>query len=192
MKALAINGSPNKKGNTFQLIEMVFNAIKEENPNIETEILQLAGKKLNPCNACFKCTTNKDNKCIQDDDLNEIIAKMLQADAILIGSPTHFANVSGKTKCLIDRAGLVSIANEHLLKRKLGAAVVAVRRQGACHVYSSINMFFGINQMIIVGSDYWNLGIGLVPGDVQEDMEGKETMKNLGKNIAWLLNKIQT
>ena len=192
MKVLAINGSPRPNGNTNQLIEMVFEAIKAENDKIETELIQLAGKTINPCRACFKCMANKNNKCVQDDDLNEVFTKMIEADAIIIGTPVYYANVSGKTKCLIERAGFVSNANGGKFKRKLGAGVAAVRRQGACHAWNSINMLFGISEMIIVGSSYWNMGFGLAPGEVQKDAEGKQTMKNLGTNIAWLLTKIHT
>lgn len=107
----------------------------------------------------------------------------------MIGSPTYFANVSTSIKSFIDRVGLVSKVNGDILKYKVGAAVVAVRRQGATHVFSSINFFFLINQMFVVGSSYWNLGIGLNPGDVKKDKEGIQTFQNLGKNIAWLLQK---
>lgn len=192
MKILAINGSPRPKGNTSQLIEMVFEAIKAENDKIETELIQLAGKKINSCRACFKCMANKNDKCIQDDDLNEVYAKMIEADAIIIGSPVYYADVTGKTKCLIERAGFVSMANGGKFKRKLGAAVAAVRRQGACRVWNSINMLFGISEMIIVGSSYWNMGFGLAPGEVQKDSEAKQNMKNLGTNMAWLLTKIHS
>ncbi len=190
MKVLAINGSPRPEGNTAQLIEMVFKAIKKENENIETEMIQLAGKKINPCIACFKCMANRNDKCAQNDDLNDVYAKMIEADAIIIGSPVYYGDVTGKAKCLIERSGFVQMANGNKFKRKLGAAVIAVRRQGACRVWNSINMLFGISNMIIVGSSYWNMGIGLNPGDVQKDSEGKTTMKDLGKNMAWLLTKI--
>jgi multimeric flavodoxin WrbA len=115
---------------------------------------------------------------------------MIEADGIIIGSPTYFANVSPEVKTLIDRAGLVSIANDYLLKRKVGAAVVAVRRAGATHVYSGINYFFGINHMIIPGSSYWNLGVGLNPGDVLKDKEGVGTFRDLGENMAWVMEKL--
>jgi len=190
---VAINGSARGKiGNTTQLIEMVFEAIRSDLPGVETKIIQLKGKKINPCVACFRCFNYKDKQCsVKDDDLNEIISDLLDADVILLGSPTYFANVTGSMKNFIDRVGLVAIANNHMFKRKIGAPVIAVRRQGACMVYADLNFFFGIMQMIIVCSSYWNLGIGLEPGAVQDDTEGKETMENLGHNIAWLLQKIK-
>ena len=189
MKVIAFNGSARKNGNTKQAIEMVFAELEKE--GIETELVQLAGKKIQHCLSCYKCAKAKDNKCHgRDDDLNELIEKMLEADGIILGSPTYFANISSKMKALIDRAGLVAKVNGDSLKRKVGAGVIAVRRQGACSVFSGLNYFFLINQMVVPGSSYWNLGIGLDPDDVQNDEEGKQTFTNLGKNMAWLLKKL--
>ena len=190
MKVIAINGSPRKAGNTYQAIQIVFEELSKE--NIETELIQLADKKINPCKACYKCAQAKNNKCggTPDDDLNGILEKMIKADGIILGSPTFFANVSSAMKALIDRAGLVAKINGPTLKRKVGAAVVAVRRQGATDVFSALNYFFLINEMIVPGSTYWNLGIGLAPGDIQKDAEGIQTFQNLGKNMAWLLKKL--
>jgi len=122
--------------------------------------------------------------------LNEYLEKMIEADGIILGSPTYFADTSTRMKALIERAGLVSKMNGDLLKHKVGASVVAVRRAGATHVFSSMNYFFLINQMFVVGSSYWNLGIGYNPGDVMNDTEGKQTFKNLGQNMAYLLQKL--
>ena len=189
MKVIAINGSARKKGNTGQLINMVFEELNKE--GIETELIKLAGKKIKSCKACLKCFKNKDKKCIVNNDiLNELIEKMIAADAIILGSPTYFANVSPELKSLIDRAGLVGIANDYLFAKKVGAAVVAVRRAGSVNVFDAINKFFFINQMIVPGSLYWNLGIGLQPGDVNNDEEGIRTMKILGQNMAWLTKKL--
>jgi len=110
---------------------------------------------------------------------------------VILGSPTYFANVSTEMKALIDRAGLVAIANDRMFSRKVGAAVVAVRRAGAVHVFNSINHFFFINCMTVPGSVYWNLGIGLQPGEVEGDEEGIGTMKTLGENMVWLLKKLK-
>lgn len=189
MKVIAFNGSPRKDGNTSILIKKVFSGLEEE--GIKTELLQLGGKKIHGCNACMKCFENMDKRCFIDNDIvNEYITKMIEADGIIFGSPTYFANVSTEIKALIDRAGLVAIANDYILKRKLGAAVVAVRRAGAVHVFNSINHFFLINQMIVAGSCYWNMGYGLQKGEVEDDEEGKVIMKTLGENMAWLLKKI--
>jgi multimeric flavodoxin WrbA len=189
MKVIAFNGSARKDGNTSILLNMVFEELKAE--GIETEIYALAGKPIQGCIACFKCFEKKDKRCaVEKDIINECIQKMLEADGILLGSPTYFADVSAGMKALIERCGMVSRANGDMLKRKVGAGVVAVRRAGAMHVFSSLNSFFLINQMIIPGSSYWNLGIGRQPGEVNNDLEGVQTMKNLGKNMAWLLKKI--
>lgn len=115
---------------------------------------------------------------------------MLAADGIILGSPTYFACMSPEIKALIDRAGLATLGGGGLLKRKVGAAVVAVRRAGAVSTFDAINHFFLINQMLIAGSTYWNLAIGRNVGDVEEDEEGLQTMQNLGRNMAWLLDKI--
>ena len=190
MKVVAFNGSPRKKGNTAMLINSVFDELKKE--GIETEFLQLGGKDIKGCLGCMKCFEVQDNTCVsrKDDILNEYLQKMIEADGIIIGSPTYFSNVSSEVKALIDRAGLVSIANGHLLKRKVGAAVVAVRRAGATDVFDAINKFFFINQVIVPGSIYWNMGFGFNREEVKDDEEGMNTMKILGENMAWLLKKI--
>jgi multimeric flavodoxin WrbA len=189
MYVVAFNGSPRAEGNTEHLLRHALAVLEEE--GIETELVHIGGKRIRGCIACRKCMENQDRRCVIEDDIvNECIGKMAIADGILIGSPTHFADLSPETKALIDRAGFVGIANGGLYARKVGAAVVAVRRAGGIHAYDSINHFFGISNMFTVGSSYWNLGIGLDPGDVEEDAEGIATMQNLGRNMAWLLRKI--
>jgi multimeric flavodoxin WrbA len=189
MKVVAFNGSARKDGNTAILIREVFSELEAE--GIETEMIQLAGKTIHGCIACGKCFEKKNQRCVVDNDFaNECIEKMVQADGIILASPTYFADVSTEMKALIDRAGFVARANQDMLKRKIGAAVVAVRRVGAIHVFDTMNHFFLIGQMIIVGSSYWNVGIGLAKGDVEQDKEGLETMRTLGRNMAWLLKKI--
>jgi multimeric flavodoxin WrbA len=190
MKVIAINGSPRKEGNTAALLNKLTSKLEAE--GIETEIINIGGKKVRGCTACMKCFENKNSQCVFDDDIiNECIMKMKKADGIVIGSPTYFADVNTETKALIDRAGFVSLANDSFFSRKVGAAVVAVRRAGAVHAYDSINHLFGITNMFTVGSSYWNLGVGLNPGDVNDDAEGMQTMDNLASNMAWLLKKIQ-
>ncbi len=189
MKVVAFNGSPRKEGNTYLLVQRVFEEIRKE--GIETEYIHFGGKPLRGCTACLKCRENKDKKCVlPDDGLNGYVAKMEEAEGIILASPVYFSNVTAEMKALIDRAGYVSKANDGLLKRKVGAAVVAVRRAGATIVYSDLNFFFGINEMIIPGSSYWNLGLGRSAGEVLKDEEGLKTMEDLGKNMAWLLKKI--
>ncbi len=115
---------------------------------------------------------------------------MQEADGIILASPTYFADVSTEMKALIDRAGFVAIANDHMFRRKVGASVVAVRRGGAIHAFDTMNHFFFISQMVVPGSSYWNVGIGLEPGNVNGDEEGLGTMKTLGENMAWVLKQL--
>ncbi len=191
MKVIAFNGSARKDGNTSILLNMVFDELKAE--GIETEVYTLAGKPIQGCIACYKCFENKNKRCaVEKDIINECIQKMLEADGILLGSPTYFGDVSAGMKALIERCGMVSRANGDMFRRKVGAGVVAVRRAGAMHVFHSLNSFFLISQMIIPGSSYWNLAIGRQPGEVNNDPEGVQTMRNLGKNMAWLLKKIKS
>jgi len=189
MKVVAFSGSARKDGNTAILIGYVLRELEKE--GIETELVQLAGSRIHGCIACMQCFENKDKRCaVKDDIANDCIEKMLAADGVILGSPTYFANVSTEMKALIDRAGMVSRANSDMLARRVGAAVVAVRRAGAIHVFNSINHFFFIGQMIVPGSSYWNLGMGRQKGEVEKDDEGIQTMKSLGRNMAWLLKKL--
>ena len=189
MKVVAFNGSARKDGNTAILVNTVFKELKKA--KIETELVQLAGRKISGCIACGKCFENKDKRCVVANDiLNECIEKMLDADGIILASPTYFADVSTNMKALIERAGFVARANNDMFRRKVGASVVAVRRGGAIHAFDSMNHFFFISQMIVPGSSYWNVGIGLGPGEVKKDEEGLATMKTLGTNMAWLMKKL--
>ncbi|AKB52595.1 iron-sulfur flavoprotein [Methanosarcina barkeri str. Wiesmoor] len=189
MKVVAFNGSPRKDGNTAALIKHVLAELEKE--GIETEVVQIGGKKIHGCTACGKCYEKMDKKCVIDKDIvNECIEKMLEADGIILASPTYFADLTPELKALIDRAGFVAKANNEMFRHKVGAAVVAVRRAGSIHVFDSINHFFTISQMIIPGSSYWNMGMGLAEGEVEKDEEGIQTMQTLGQNIAWLLKKL--
>lgn len=189
MKAVAFNGSARKDGNTAHLLKIVLDELTSE--GIDVELIQLADKPISGCKACYTCFSKRDKRCVVHHDLiNQYIEKMISANAIILGSPTYFANMTPEMKCLIDRAGMVSRANDDLFKRKVGASVVAVRRGGADHVFNSMNHFFFINQMIVPGSNYWNMGFGRNPGDVETDEEGVKTMHVLGQNMAWLLKHL--
>ena len=189
IKVVALNGSARKGGNTAILLRRVLKELESE--GIETELIEMSGMKIHGCLACRKCAQNKDRRCGQkSDEGNALIEKMEEADGILLGSPTYVADISPEIKALMDRACLVSRANGNFFRRKVGAAVVAVRRAGAIHAFDALNHFFLISEMIIPGSSYWNIGIGLQPGDVERDEEGMQTMKTLGQNMAWLLKKI--
>ncbi len=189
MKVIAVNGSPRKGGNTEQMIREVFKVLNSS--GIQTELIQIGGRLIQGCRACGECYERRNEKCIHDDDIiNECVARMKTAQGIIIGSPTYFADLTPETKALIDRVGYVTRANGHLLRRKVGAAVVAVRRAGALHVFDSINHFFLINQMIVPGSSYWNLSQARNRGDFERDEEGVQTMRTLGENMVWLLKRL--
>jgi len=190
LKVIAFNGSPRTNGNTAQSIQIVLQELEKE--GIETEIVQLGGQKVFGCLACSKCWENQNNRCArQDDEMNRLIEKMAAADGIIIGSPTYFSNVTSEVKALIDRCGFVSKANGGgMLRGKVGAAVVSVRRAGSNFTYAAINFFFGIAEMIIPGSSYWNMTLALEPGDVQQDEEGIRTFQTLGINMAKLLKQL--
>ncbi len=189
MKVVAFNGSARKGGNTAILLGHVLGELEKE--GIETELVEMAGAAIHGCLACRKCAARKDGRCAQENDMGNVcIDKMAAADGILLGSPTYVADISPEIKALIDRACLVGKANGGLFRRKVGAAVVAVRRAGAMHAFDALNHFFLISEMIVPGSSYWNIGIGREPGEVEKDEEGIHTMKVLGQNMAWLLKKV--
>jgi multimeric flavodoxin WrbA len=190
MKVVAFNGSPHREGNTAILIGEVFKVL--ESHGFETEMIQLGNKTVHGCTACMKCREIQDGNChIKNDHLNLCLEKMVEADGIIIGSPVYFADVTTEIKALIDVAGYVTRANGFTLKRKIGAAVIAVRRGGALHAFETINNFFLINQMIVPGSSYWNFAFGRNQGEVVNDAEGMQTMQTLGENMAWLLQKLE-
>jgi len=191
MKVLGINCSPRKGGNTEILIKEVFKALEKD--GIKTEFFQLGGKKVSGCIACMKCKKKEDGRCHEKNDvINECIEKMVKADAIIIGSPVYHADLTADAKALIEVASYALRASGSPLKYKIGAAVIAVRRGGAIHAFDSINHFFLINEMIVPGSIYWNIGIGREKGEVLKDEEGMKTMKVLGENMAWLLKKVNS
>lgn len=192
MKVVVFNGSPRNEGVTHKCLNIVMEELKTA--GIEVDYNWIGMDKLQGCISCYRCAQNRDKKCaVKTDKLNDYLEKMLGADGIILGSPTFFADTSARMKALIERAGLVCKVNGDLLKHKAGAAVVAVRRAGATHVFSSLNYFFLINQMFVVGSSYWNLGLNpnvMNPEEINKDGEGIETFKNLGKNFAYLLGKL--
>ena len=189
MYALAINGSPRKKGNTEYLLNEVLTPLAEA--GWETELFQLGGKTIKGCMACNKCSEMQNRQCINKDDcFNELMAKMIRADALILGSPTYFTDVSAEIKALLDRSGYVAFSNGKLFAGKIGAAVIAVRRGGGTHAYDSINHMYLMSQMIVPGSTYWNLGFGLGKGEVADDAEGLANMRNLGAVIAWMGNAL--
>jgi multimeric flavodoxin WrbA len=190
MKVIGINGSPRPAGNTSIMLKTVFEALEAE--EIETELIQLGGTDIRGCKACYACIKAKNSQCsTKGDGFNEIFAKMVEADGMILASPTYFADITPEMKALIDRSGFVSRANGGLFRHKAGAAVIALRRGGGIHAYDSINHLFGICQMFTVGSTYWNLGFGgRDGGEVASDAEGLDNMRDLGKSMAFLLKKL--
>jgi len=190
MYAVAINGSPRKGGNTETLLKEALGQL--DDAGWETELVKVGGTAIRGCIACEKCFENKDNECsVKKDKFNDIFAKMLKADAMILGSPTYFAAVSADLKALIERAGYVAYANDHAFSGKIGAAVVAVRRGGATHTFDTINHMFQMSRMILPGSTYWNIGFGHGKGEVREDQEGLANMRHLGQCIDWLGKSLQ-
>lgn len=190
MKAIAINGSPRKGGNTEILLKAVLKPL--EDSGWETEIVQIGGRPVRGCTACTKCFETKDMECIiKNDGINDVIKKMAEADAIILGSPTYFTDVTAEMKALIDRAGYVSIANGRIFKGKIGTSVAAVRRAGAVHTFDTMNHFIHYGLMVMPGSTYWNLGIGREKEEVTKDAEGLRNMENLGNMINWLAKNLR-
>jgi len=189
MKVIAFNGSPRREGNTALLLRKVLSPIARA--GIDTELVQVGGVPVHGCLSCYRCMQTKDRHCaIASDPVNEWIAKMVEADAIVMGSPSYFSGMSSELKALVDRAGLVAVANDRLFSRKIGAAVAVHRRGGAVNVVDAINHLFLMSRMIVPGSTYWNFGVGLEPGDVASDEEATQNMHDLGETIVWLLKKL--
>jgi multimeric flavodoxin WrbA len=168
------------------MLNWVLDVLKEE--GFETQLVEEAAKPVQGCISCFYCV--KHQKCVHQDQISELMPAIAAAEALILGSPVYFADLTPWLKALIDRTGLVMLNSSNPLKRKPGAAVVVARRAGHVHTFDSINHFFGITEMFTVGSSYWNLGVGAPVGSVEADEEAKNTMVNLGRNMAWLLKKI--
>lgn len=188
MKVVGVNGSARAGGNTALLIQAAFAPLVAAGH--DCQLIELAGHRVEGCTACGVCRKERDRLCHGRDDYgNEVIEAIDDADAVILGSPVYFADVTAEMKALIDRVGYVSRGNDNMLARKPGACLVAVRRGGAIHALDSMNHLFLIGEMILVGSSYWNIGIGGASGAVSEDTEGLETMQRLGENLAWVLER---
>ncbi len=192
MNVLALNGSPHKKGNTFQALSAVATGLKAE--GIKTEIAHLGSGSsgYGPCTVCLKCTKKQDGRCHGvKDKLNDLIEKMANADGLLLGSPVWFSAATPYIKNVLDRAGFVSRqAKKPLFTRKPGASVVVARRAGANTVFSELNYWLTIHEMIVVGSSYWNVGFSGVANDVGKDEEAMAVYKTLGTNLAWAMERL--
>jgi multimeric flavodoxin WrbA len=190
MKVVAFNGSPNKEGNTFQALMMIAEELKAE--GIEVEIVHVGNKVIRGCIACGGCMKNQNEKCVlPGDDVNEWIQKMKEADGILLGSPVHFSSIAGTVKSFLDRAFFVTSVNGSMLRHKVGAAAVAVRRSGGVTTFNQLNNYLNYAEMLMPTTNYWSVIHGMAPGEVQQDGEGKQIMSVLGKNMAWLMKLVE-
>lgn len=188
MNVIAINGSPKAEGNTYFALKTVTDEL--EKAGISTEIIHLGNKKIQGCTSCLWCYQNKNEKCVIDDEVNEIIQKMKMADGIIIGSPVYYASIAGTMKCFLDRAFFVAGANGGLFRHKVGASVAAVRRSGEVATFDHLNHYFTITEMFVASSNYWNIIHGRFPSEAVQDEEGIQTMRVLGKNMAFLIKSI--
>lgn len=190
MKVVAFNGSPRRDGNTDQALRLVMAEL--EGAGIETELIHVGAEQIQECTACGMCARNRDERCVlPGDSVNEWIQKMKEADGILFGSPTHFAGMSAKMKAFMDRAFYVSGNNGGLLRHKVGAAVVAVRRSGGVPAFDSINRYLLYSEMVLPTTNYWNVIHGTAAGEALQDAEGGQIMHLLGRNMAWLLQALE-
>ena len=181
MKVLLINGSPNPKGCTNRALSEVETVLRKE--GLETQIFQIGNQPVRGCNGCNAC--EKLGKCVHDDDAaNTMLTLMQEADGIIIGSPVYYSGANGALCALLDR---VFFASGSTLTGKPAAAVVSARRSGTTAAFQRLNQYFGIKQMPIVTSQYWNNVHGYSQEDVEQDLEGLQTMRTLGRNMAWIL-----
>ena len=181
MKVLLINGSPNAQGCTYTALSEVASEIAKS--GIETEIYHIGTKPVRGCTACRQCF--KEGKCcFNDDACNEIAAKIVEADGLVVGSPVYYSGPNGALCALLDR---VFYSSASKFRFKPGAAIVSCRRGGASAAFDRLNKYFTISQMPVVSSQYWNAVHGFTPDDVRKDLEGLQIMRTLGKNMAWLL-----
>ena len=180
MKVLMLNGSPKARGNTGLALEEIGKQLMQE--GIEYEIFQLGGKPIRDCIGCGQCT---DDGCVfGDDGVNEFIRKARQADGFVFGTPVYYAHPSGRILSFLDR---VFFSSSEIFAHKPGAAVAIARRGGTTASFDVLNKYFGISSMPVAGSTYWNIAHGRAPGEVALDEEGMRTMRNLGRNLAWML-----
>ncbi len=189
MKVVAFNGSPKREGNTFEAIKIVAEQLEKE--NIEVEIIHVGNKKIQGCTACNSCFKTRNEKCIIDDEVNEWIQKMKDADGIIFASPVHFSGITATMKAFLDRAMYVGSANNSLFRHKAGASIVAVRRSGGVPAFEQLNNYICYSEMLMPTSNYWNVIYGQKPGQALKDDEGVQIMRVLGKNMAWLMKLME-
>jgi multimeric flavodoxin WrbA len=187
MKVLAVNGSPNAHGNTRTAIDVVAGELASK--GVECEVVHIGNKAIRGCIACGMCAKNKDKRCaLPDDGINELVAAMSAADGFILGSPVHFASISGTMKSAMDRAFYVSGNNGNLFRHKVGAALAAVRRTGGIAAFDQLNHYLLYAELLVPSANYWNVIHGAKPGEAAQDVEGVQALQLLGRNMAWLLS----
>ena len=187
MKVIAMNGSPNERGNTALALDRVCGVLEKR--GIETERVEIGKKALHGCIGCGYCWEKENRRCVFNDDLlNQVIDKLLDADGLVIGSPVYYSGINGALKSFLDRAFFVASANGSLFRHKVGAGIVAVRRGGEATAFDQINKYFTISEMFVPSGHYWNMVFGAEPGEALQDTEGMQCMEVLGENMAWLLH----
>lgn len=190
LKVLAINGSPKASGNTATALKMMLGEVEKE--GIATELITIGQKNIRGCIGCMRCGETKSGRCEAfDDTVNELLPKMYEADAIVLGSPVYFSGINGTLKSFLDRAFFVSWVSGGLLRLKAGAGVVALRRSGATPSFDQLNKYFQISEMMTIGSCYWNSIHGFAPEEAEQDAEGLFIMRVLGRNLAWFLKLVE-
>ena len=187
MKALGIVGSPRLGGNTEILVERTLGVIAKNNPDVETTLLRLADKKLAHCRGCAECRSDK--MCAQKDDFQSIYPQLVAADAIIIGSPVYYGGATSLVMALLHRAGHVAGANGKALAGKIGGPIAVARRAGQNFTYAQLLFWFMINDMVVPGSTYWNMGIAREKGEILEDQEALRTVDHFGENVARMLKE---
>lgn len=185
MKVILVNGSPKAKGCTYTALCEVAGAL--EKSGIETEIFHVGTEAIRGCMGCGACR-KLDKKCVYNDSVNTFIEKAETADGFIFGSPVHYASASGVLTSFLDRAFYAGKPN---FEYKPGAVIVSCRRGGASAAFDQLNKYFTISNMPIVSSQYWNQVHGNNPEEVKQDLEGMQTMRTLGNNMAWLLKTIE-
>ena len=185
-KVLLLCGSPRPEGNTAQVVEECAKVIRGQ--GVDAEIVSLAGKKIQSCIACYKC--QEKGECVLDDGLNAIIKKIRKAEGFIVASPVYFGTARGDVMAALQRIGFVSMSTDNFLSWKVGGPIAVARRGGHTATIQEMLMFFLINEMIVVGSNYWNMVFGLQPGDVWKDDEGIATIRLFAENVAELVKKV--
>ncbi|MFQ5826049.1 MAG: flavodoxin family protein [Dehalococcoidia bacterium] len=187
MKVIGIVGSPRKNGNTEMLTAHTLRAVEEE--GLDTELIRLAGLDIRPCNACMVC--REEERCPIDDDLFQVYPKMKEAEGIILASPVYYGSATALIKGLMERSGYISRHNGEVFRGKVGGPLVVARRAGHNFTFAQLWYWFHILGLVVPGSSYWNIAFGRDRGEVSGDEEGMNTAWNFGKNLAWVVKKLQ-